>query len=277
MLNCKECGGKKWYAKIDRKTGLQVKHHRKFDDGTEYDLRVWRCWRCGHAQEEVRPFIPLGIRTGANILYIDLEVSKSLMTNYGLKVPTKYIHHENLIHSYYIICWSASYLGNNKVWSGCVTPEQALRWTDKEILQPLRDLMASADIIAGHNVDAYDLKRANTRFLLNGIEPVLEKKTEDTLKIARTKFSFESNTLDFINKALGLRPKDDISATDWNAIVRTGDEAALHRAMKYNRGDVVGGKAMLERLRKYSGKKVGYGSVSLESEPNWFKKHRAVA
>ncbi len=269
MLNCEQCGGKRWLAKVNKKTGLQEKHRIKGDD-FEYDLRVFRCWRCGNVQEEVKPFVPMQYRSRAAILYIDLEVSKSMMFNYGLRVPSKYMNPDDLIHSYYIICWSASYVGSDTVWSECVTQKEAKKWDDARILGRLRDLMDSADLIAGHNVDAYDVKRANTRFLLNGIEPVIGKKTHDTLKIARSKFAFESNRLDFISQKLGLRPKDDIRNADWLRIVTTGDEKTLKKVNKYCKGDVRNGKSILEKLMKYSGKRDYYGSVSLElPKPNW--------
>jgi hypothetical protein len=271
VQNCEQCGGKKWFSHIDQKTGLQRKHHIRLTDGTEYDLRVWRCWRCGNVQEETTPFIPLGYRTGANILYIDLEVSKSRVFSYGLKVPSGYLNPDDLEQSYYIICWVASYVGQEKIFSGCVTTEQALEWRDAEILSPLRDLMDSADIIAGHNVDLYDLKRVNTRFLLNGLEPVIGKKTLDTLKMARSKFAFESNRLDHISQKLGLRPKDDIRNKDWLEIVKTGDQRTLKKVLKYCKGDVTSGKGVLERLMKYSGKRTDYGAIKLEAPPYWMK------
>lgn len=276
MLNCKECGGKKWFAKLDKKTGLQLKHHVKQDDGTEFDLRIWRCWRCGSTQEEVQPFVPLGYRTGANILYIDLEVSKSKFYSYGASVPSGYLNIDDLIHPYFIICWSASYVGSGRVWSDCVTRKEVMSWhkgksPDARILVRLRELMASADLLAGHNVDRYDVRRCNTRFLLNGLEPVTDKKTHDTLKIARSKFAFESNKLDYISKVLGLRPKDDIRNSDWLRIVNTGDEKTLKKVLKYNRGDVKSGIGVLQKLMKYSGKKVWYGGVTLESPQNWLK------
>jgi hypothetical protein len=133
LQNCEVCGGKRWFSHIDRKTGLQRKHHIKLTDGTEYDLRIWRCWRCGNIQEEVAPFIPLQYRTTANILYIDLEVSKSQIFNYGLRVPSGYLNPEDLIKPYYIICWSASYVGSDVVWADCVTKKEALKWDDKRI------------------------------------------------------------------------------------------------------------------------------------------------
>ncbi len=264
MQNCASCGGKKWFAKINKKTGLQEVHHIKTEE-YEYDLRVWRCWRCGHVQEEVAPLLPMNFRSEASILYIDLEVSKSLYFNYGAKVPNKYLRTEDLVHEYYIICWSASYVNNSEVWHECVTPTQARKWTDAKILKRLRDLMASADIIAGHNVDAYDIKRANTRFLLNGLEPVIGKKTLDTLKIARSKFAFESNKLDFVSQRLGFRAKDDITNDDWLKIVKSGDKETLQKVDQYCLGDVTNGKKVLETLMKYSGKKKDYGAVKVES------------
>lgn len=271
MQNCEQCFGKKWFAKIDRKTGLQLKHHIKLADGTEFNLRIWRCWRCGSVQEEVAPFIPTGYRTGANILYIDLEVSKSMVFNYGLKVPSKYINPDDLFHERYIICWAASYVGNSKVWSECVTTEEAQAWDDKRILGRLQELMSSADIIAGHNVMSFDIKHANARFLLNGLEPVINKKALDTLKIARSKFAFESNRLDYISQRLGFRGKDDIRHSDWLKIVTTGDEATLKKVNKYCKGDVSNGKKVLEMLMKYSGQKEHYGAVTLESPVQWLK------
>jgi len=256
MLNCENCYGKKWLSKVDPKTGLQLKDK----DGK----LLWRCWRCGQvAVEPTVPVIPRNVRTDANILYIDTEVSKSQYFNYGAKVPSKYLRIDDLIHEYYIICWSASYVGSDKVFSDCVSPKEANAWTDAKILKKLRDLMASADIIAGHNIDAYDIKRVNTRFLLNGLEPVIGKKTYDTLKIARSKFTFESNKLDYISQRLGFRPKDDITNEDWLRIVKTGDKETLQKVDVYCQGDVVNGKSVLGRLMKYAGKRADYGAVSL--------------
>ena len=272
MQNCEECGGKKWFAHIDRRTGLQRKHHIVTADGVEFDLRIWKCWRCGHIQDEEQPFIPLIYRTTANILYIDLEVSKSRIFNYGLRVPSGYINPEDLDKSYYIICWTASYVGSKMSWSDCVTPEEALVWNDARILPRLQELMDSADIIAGHNVDRFDIKRANTRFLLNKLEPVTGKKSLDTLKIARSKFTFESNRLDFISRVLGFRPKDDIRNSDWLRIVTTGDEKTLRKVLRYNKGDVTSGKDVLQVLMKYSGKRTNYGAQSLDGVSVWMKK-----
>lgn len=255
MQNCTECYGKRWYAKLNKRTGLQEKNR----DGK----LLWRCYRCGHVQSEpTRVVIPQVIRTGASILYLDIEVSKSLYFNYGSRVPSKHLRSDDLLHEYYIICWSASYLHDEKVWSECVTPDDAKNWTDARILEKIRNLMASADIIAGHNVDAFDIRKLNTRFEKNGLEPVINKPTYDTLKIARSKLAFESNKLDDILKFYGLRPKDDISNDDWLEIVKTPNKKVLKKVMDYNVNDVTGGKQVLRRFIPISGKSNDYGSLT---------------
>lgn len=261
MRNCDQCGGKKWLAKINKKSGEQESHKIKIDDETEFTVLVWKCWRCAHVQHEETPFVSIPAR-GASILYLDIEVSYSRLFNYGLRVPSKYISSENIENEYYIICWSASYVNNDTVWSDCVSSAESKKWDDRNILSKIQRLMRSADIIAGHNVDAYDLKRLNTRLLLNGMEPVINKKTFDTLKIARSKFAFESNRLDYISQRLGFRPKDDITREDWLKIVRSGDSETLRKVNKYCRGDVEEGKRVLQRLMKYSGKKEYYGTTT---------------
>jgi len=239
MRLCENCYRRHWRAKINKSTGLQVKHNN--------GNLVYVCIFCGNVQEEDEPVIPIPERIQANILYIDLETSKSLYYNYGAKVPSKYLRCDNLVHEWYMIGWAASYVGSDKVWSQVVSPESARDWNDADIVGRLWELMNAAEIIAGHNVDGFDLKRCNTRFAKHKLPPITGKKTLDTLKIARSKHSFESNTLQFISEWYGFDGKDDITNQDWiNAM--NGDAKTLQRIEKYNRGDVIHGKQVLEEL-----------------------------
>ncbi len=262
---CDNCYARHWKAKIGR-NGLQVRHRN--------GRRVFVCVKCGNAQEEETPRFPVSKRLQANVLYIDLEVSKSVMVNYGLYVPSRHIRFDNLLKERYIICWSASYVRRETVWSQCVSPEAAGRYMgdlthpeadcDKEIVPRLHALMRDADVIAGHNVK-FDIKHAFTRFLYYGLEPIdlSRKKIMDTLSIARTKFEFESRSLDYISRRLGFRPKDDITNGDWNMVLR-GNAATLRKIKKYNRGDVIEGKRVYEALEGWSGKKELFGARKLK-------------
>lgn len=259
MEICKSCFRRHWKAKIDWKTGEQVKHKN--------GNLVYLCIYCGTAQEEDNHYITTPT-IKANQLYIDLELSKSLFANYGAKVPSKFIHSGNLIKERHIICWSASYIGNDKVWGERVTSKEAMRFwdlrdsknnSDERIVKKLHRLMSSAEIIAGHNVKAFDIKHCFARFEYYGLDPIVNKQSIDTLSIARSKFKFEYNGLDYIAQRLGFRPKDDITDDDWNKILR-GDKKSLDKCLKYNRGDVIEGKRVYERLVRWVGKRDTFGA-----------------
>lgn len=255
MQNCENCFGKRWYAKLSRKTGLQLKDR----DGK----LLWRCYNCGHIQvEPTTSKLPVTQRTDANILYLDIESSKSLYFNYGSRVPSKYLRIDDLLREYFVICWSASYLHEDHIWSDSVSVAEAKNWDDKHILQKIHDLMESADVIAGHNVDAFDIKKLNTRFARHGIDPVVGKRTYDTLKIARSKFFFESNKLDYISRFYGFRPKDDITDEDWRNVILNPNKQLLNKIQTYNQGDVTSGKAVLKKLLRMANKKPYYGSMT---------------
>lgn len=268
MQICGNCYRRNWIAKRNKKTGLQVVHKN--------GRRVFLCQNCGNAQEEETPSLPIPKRLNANILYIDLEVSKSIYSNYGPKVPSKYMRPDNLLKERYIICWTASFINDDLLFGDCVSPAEAARFMDfstvktdcdENILKKLHALIRDADIIAGHNVRAFDLKHAFTRFKYYGFDPIGNKKVVDTLTIARSKFAFESNSLDAISRRMGFRPKDDITNEDWNAVLR-GDGKTLKKIYEYNKGDVVQGKRIYDELEQWSGKKESFGSFTLPGTEN---------
>jgi hypothetical protein len=205
-------------------------------------------------------FVPPPERIQANILYIDTENSTSIYENYGAKVPSKYLSFQNLVAEWFMLGWSASYIGSDVVWAEFVTSAEAKQRTDKGIAQRLHDLMNSAEIIAGHNVDGFDMKKVNTVFMRHGLSPIVGKKTIDSLKLARSKTSHESNALDYLSQYYGFSGKDEITKADWKAAT-AGDCATLKKIEKYCRGDVINGKAVLEKFLTIANKKFNFGAL----------------
>lgn len=247
MGNCPRCYGKKWL-----KTG-------KYKDG----LRLWRCWRCGTEMQGDKPFE----RQEKRVLYLDIETSLTdLYGNFGLKVQGEWIGHKMVRKPFFIICWSAMIVGKSKVYSGCVTKDEALARSDKNILAPLWDLMDSADIIAGHNSDQFDIPRITGRFLVNGFGRLEKFRTYDTKKMAR-KHKFESNSLDSLCRLFGIGTKDKMDIDDWIAIQETGDEKALKKMLKYNRGDVRHGVEIFNILQRWHEWPNDYGARRFAKEP----------
>ncbi len=255
MRVCKGCLRRHWRAKIDKRTGLQVKHAN--------GNLIYVCIFCGHVQEEAREFIPPEKRIQANILYIDTENSTSVYENYGAKVPSKYLSYQNLVHEWFMLGWSASYVGSDKVWTGFVTAQEAKDRDDGGIAKRLHELMNATEIIAGHNIDGFDMKKCNTVFERHGLKPITGKKTIDTLKLARSKLSLESNCLDYVAQWLGFSGKDEITRQDWKDAT-AGKSKVIKKIETYCKGDVINGKNVLIRLLPLASKKFNFGAIKKE-------------
>jgi len=251
MEQCEHCYSRHWRAKLD-KNGVQVKHRN--------GNLVYLCVRCGTAQEEENRFLPSAQKIRANIIYIDVEIAKSVYFNYGRRVPSKYLRSDDLISEYFMISWAASYVGSSEVWSDIVTPKEAIKRNDGNIVKRLHSLMQSAEIIAGHNVIGFDMRKCNTRFDKHGLPPIVGKKYLDTLRIARSVYDFESNSLGDLCREHGIKDKDDINNADWIRAL-AGHKPTLDKIHKYNRGDVINGKEWLNKMMPAANKKPEYGAL----------------
>lgn len=212
-------------------------------------MRVWLCAKCEHLQAELPPFL----QTEARILYVDIESSLTqLFGVWGLKVPNKYINPALLSKPYYVITWAASWIGESKIYSRAVTGRQARAGNDRQALRELWKLIDAADIVAGHNVNGFDLKKLRTRFMLNNMPKPRDFRTIDTLKTARSEFDLPSNSLESICYLLGLNPKARMELEDWIKIAVGGDEETIQKMLQYNKGDVREGKKVFERFSKWA-------------------------
>ena len=251
MLLCESCLRRHWKAKIDKRTGLQIKHKN--------GNLVYVCIYCGHVQEENNEFIETHKDIQANILYVDTENSKSIYGNYGAKVPSKYLRTDDLIQAWYMFGWCASYHGSDAVFSAFVTGKESIACDDSRITRKLWGLMNSAEIIAGHNVAGFDLKKINTVFMKHGLPALDKKQTIDTLKLARSCLSLESNKLDYVSQWLGFSGKDEITNEDWWA-AQGGHTATLKKIERYCVGDVVNGKNVLTKFLPLAHKPAKFGA-----------------
>lgn len=109
----------------------------------------------------------------------------------------------------------------------------------------------AADIVVGHNLQAFDSKHLKAGWALHGMPSPKPWKTVDTLKVARSEFAFESNTLDALCKRLGVKAKTDKYDPKVARAAVDGDEKAQRRIQRYNEGDVKATEALYDRLRPW--------------------------
>lgn len=251
-MYCQECHHTKWLKPDEGKT------EGKNEDGII--VRIWKCGRCGHKQFGYAPFT----RERPKELYIDVETSPNLAFLWSLRVKGGFVNPDMIIKDWFLISWAASWVGSKEVYSGVVTPTQARRWSDKAIIKPLYELINQADAVIGHNVDRFDIKAINTRFVFHGLLPPTQYKTIDTLKVARKYFKFESNKMDFISKRINGLKKNDMEFQDWVDCV-AGKPEVLRKMVRYNEQDVKEGKDVYQKMMEWipvtTGQAVTQGAV----------------
>lgn len=120
------------------------------------------------------------------------------------------------------------------------------KYNDKELVKDLHHVLESADILVAHNGDGFDIKVANARFIRNGLEPISDKISIDTLKEARKKFRFTSNKLTDLAQYAGIGKKLDNEKGLWIKCIN-GDIKAWREMEKYNIQDV----RLLEGIYKW--------------------------
>ena len=114
------------------------------------------------------------------------------------------------------------------------------------------EVFDQADLIIGHNADRFDARHLMGGWAEMGLPAPSPYKVIDTLKIARGSFAYESNTLDALNKRLGIDAKTDKYDVEVARAAVAGDKEAQATLESYNRGDIIASEALFDRLRPYA-------------------------
>lgn len=122
-------------------------------------------------------------------------------------------------------------------WESAV-PGKLVQFTNRSLMEYIRDLVNRAQIVVGHNVDKYDLRRANTDIIRYQLDVPAPYKTIDTLKIARQKFGFMSNRLQDLCEFLGIPGKVRHGGFELWERCMAGEMGAWDEIRRYNRGDI---------------------------------------
>lgn len=138
-----------------------------------------------------------------------------------------------------IICYSAKWLGQDEIMHDCCTVEEMLSVDDSRVSTSLWKLLDECEVAVAHNLIKFDRRKANTFFLLNGLNPPSPYKLIDTLQSVKKEFAFPSNRMDAINDMLGLTRKRDTGGIDlWNGCM-DGDQESLDKMQYYCDGDII--------------------------------------
>lgn len=176
------------------------------------------------------------------ILSFDIETVQMKVKVWQLR-GNEYIEPSRIIDDWYIVCWSAKWLGG-KLLNDKLTPKEVKTGNDERIVKSLWELLNQADYVVAHNGDSFDMKKSKTRFLKYGLPIPDYHKTIDTLKVVKKHFKISSNKLDYVCKFIGLKGKIQTGGVDLWDKCEAGDAKALDKMSRYCDNDV----RILEKL-----------------------------
>lgn len=153
-----------------------------------------------------------------------------------------------------VLSWSAKWRGDKTVMYQDVRDEKNVR-NDKKVLKGIWDLLNEADVVVWHYGSAFDHKKLNARFILNGFRPPAPYKQIDTKKLASKHFGFTSNKLEYLTENLNKRFKKSKHKrfegfSMWKECL-AGNVEAFKEMERYNRMDVLSLEELYNALQAW--------------------------
>ncbi len=185
------------------------------------------------------------------ILLIDIETSPTKAFVWSLWKPTIGIN--QISTDWYILSFAYKWLGDSKVHS---VDSRRYPEDDARLCAALHLVLDEADFVVAHNLKKFDLPKINSRLIFHGMEPYSPVKLVDTLEIAKKKFAFTSNKLEFLANHLGCTPKSSHASFSgfalWSECMK-GNDAAWDEMVDYNIQDVLVLEEVYEKLKPWAG------------------------
>ena len=189
-------------------------------------------------------------------LFFDIETSYCTGWFWRPQFKTS-ISYDQIINNSAIICICYKWEDEKEVY--------ALHWdakqNDKKMLQQFIEVANVANELVGHNGDKFDLAWIRTRCLFHKINVFPNYTTIDTLKVARSKFKFNSNKLNYIAQFLGIGQKIKTEFDLWKDIALKNDKVAMAKMIKYCKMDVILLEKVYKRLSNHVASKTHYGVI----------------
>lgn len=132
------------------------------------------------------------------VLFLDIETAPILA--YVWKLWENNVALNQIKQDWYIMSWAAKWEGEKEVFYFDQRNAKNME-NDSVIMKKLWKLLDEADIVVGHNLDKFDIKKISARFVMNGLPPPSSFRTVDTLKVAK-KMGFTSNKLEYLTDKL---------------------------------------------------------------------------
>jgi hypothetical protein len=180
----------------------------------------------------------------SKILLLDIEMAPNVAHVWG--IWDQNIGINQLQESSYVMCYAAKWLGDKKMMFDSVKKS-----SDKKMLEGIHKLLDEADAVIHYNGKRFDIPSLNKEFLLHGMFPPAPFKEIDLLTVAKGRFRFVSNKLDYVAQSLGLGKKTEHSGHELWVQCMAGIPKAWKKMEEYNKNDVILLEKVYERFKPW--------------------------
>ena len=187
--------------------------------------------------------------TKPKILLIDIETAPIL--GYCWDIWQQNIGLNQIKQDWHLISWAAKWLDEPEVFYADQRSAKNVE-DDKKILGGVWKLLDEADVVITQNGRAFDEKKLNARFIIQGFQPPSSYKHIDTKLIAKRRFGFTSNKLEYLCDKLNKKYKKEAHKQFpgfdlWKACLE-GKREAWDELEKYNKMDVLALEELYHKL-----------------------------
>ena len=193
------------------------------------------------------------------ICYLDIECSPT--KSYTWRRFKENISQAQILSESFFLTASWAF-NENEVHSLRLTSNEAINEDDEVLITKLWHVLDNSNVVVGHNLRRFDIKKINSRFAYYNLPSPSPYKIIDTLEIAKARFAFPSNKLNDLCEYLDIGeklPHDGFSL--WKKCCAGDDEALIHME-KYNRVDVEITRELYKRLRGFDNNAVNLAIMS---------------
>ncbi len=184
-------------------------------------------------REEFKMQITSTTPNTSKVLIYDIETSYNIVKSWRVGYNLN-INPQDILHERKIICISYKWFGEDQIYNLSWDKNQC----DKFMIEQFIEVLNDADLIVSHNGDKFDLPWIKTRALYHNLPMLVNYKQFDTLKVAKRKFNFNSNRLDYISEFLGFGNKIKTEMALWDKIILNKCPVAMKKMIEYCDMDV---------------------------------------
>lgn len=169
------------------------------------------------------------------ILLFDIETSHIIFRLWD--TGDQYVRPDQIVKDWYVLCWSAKWLFDDKVLSDSISSSDSIKGNDEKVCKSIHKLLSQADVVITQNGDKFDIRKLQWKFMKYGFPPNNKYHSIDTLKKSRQIASPTSHGLNFVAQSLGFGQKSPMVEGDWIR-AEAGDKKAIEKMSKYCENDI---------------------------------------